>query len=147
MKWRVIFCTGENCVVSHLAPGTHYQLRYALMDSNIVTNYSEIAEFQTAYRDRPGAPTVLKQNKDSLYIAWQKAESDEDSPVLYYLVEYLEAGQEGWQSIQTEGPVCECRISLPYSTCYRARVSAVYRNRDISTPSDEMKIPVHGKQS
>ncbi|GAA6099298.1 uncharacterized protein LOC113547324 isoform X2 [Tachysurus ichikawai] len=71
-----------------------------------------------------------------------RAESDEDSPVLYYLVEYLEAGLEGWQSIQTEGPVCECRIRLPYSTCYRARVSAVYRNGDISTPSDETKVPV-----
>ncbi|KAK2865559.1 hypothetical protein Q7C36_001615 [Tachysurus vachellii] len=142
MKWRVISCTGENCVVSHLAPGTHYQLRYSLMDSNEMTDYSQVTEFQTAYRDRPGAPTVLKPNKDSLYIAWQRAESDEDSPVRYYMVEYLEAGLEGWQSVQTEGPVCECRISLPYSTCYRARVSAVYSNGDISTPSDETKVPV-----
>ncbi|XP_058241016.1 uncharacterized protein LOC131349397 [Hemibagrus wyckioides] len=141
MKCRVISCTGENCVVSGLAPGTRYQLRYAVMDSDEMTDYSEVTEFQTASRDSPGALTVLKPTKDSLYIAWQRAESDEDSPVLYYTVEYLEAGLDGWQSIQTNGPVCECKIALPYSTCYRARVSAVYGEGDISTPS-ETKVPV-----
>ncbi|KAK3507666.1 hypothetical protein QTP70_032600 [Hemibagrus guttatus] len=142
MKWRVISCTGETCVVSGLAPGTLYQLQYTIMDSYEMTDYSEVIEFQTTSRDRPGAPTVLKPTKDSLYIAWQRAETDEDSPVLYYIVEYLEAGLDGWQSIQTDGPVCECKITLPYSTCYRARVSAVYGEGDISTPSEETKIPV-----
>ncbi|XP_026803401.3 uncharacterized protein LOC113547324 [Pangasianodon hypophthalmus] len=141
-KWRVISYSGENCVVSALAPGTHYQLRYAVMESNGMSDYSRITEFQTASRARPGQPTVLKLNKESLYVAWQRAETDEDSLVLYYIVEYLEAGLEGWQSFQTDGPVCECTITLPYSTCYRARVSAVYGHADVSTPSEETKVPV-----
>lgn len=147
IKWRVISCTEENCTISGLVPGTHYQLRYALMNSNSMTDYSRITEFQTASRARPGPPTVLKLNKDSFYIAWQRAESDEDSPVLYYIVEYLEAGLEGWQSIQTDGPMCECTITLPYSTCYKARVSAVYGLGDTSTPSEETKVPVRGKHN
>ncbi|KAM9449768.1 uncharacterized protein Hap1MRO34_022248 isoform 2-T2 [Clarias gariepinus] len=145
-KWRVISCTRESCVVSGLTPGTHYELRYALTDSKGMSNYSGITEFQTVSRVRPGAPTVLKLNKEEICIAWEKAEEDdddEDSLVLYYRVEYLEAGLEGWQSIQTDGPVCECTITLPDSTCYRARVCAVYANGDTSAPSEDSEIPVH----
>lgn len=145
--WRVISFTDENCGISGLTPRTCYQLRFALMDSNSMSDYSSITEFQTAARAIPGAPTMLKQDKESLYIAWQRAEPEEDSPVLSYTVEYLEAGLEGWQSIQTEGPVCEHTITLPYTTCYKARVSAVYGHGDISTPSEETKVPVRGMYS
>ncbi|XP_046699133.1 uncharacterized protein LOC124381480 isoform X2 [Silurus meridionalis] len=141
-KWRVIPCSEENCVVTGLVPGTRYEVRYALMDSNGMSDCSSITQFQTASRHRPGPPTVLKPNKESLYIAWQRAESDEDSPVLCYKVEYLDAGLEGWQSIQTDGPVCECTINLLHSNCYRFRVSAVYGNGDISIPSEETKFHV-----
>ncbi|KAF5897404.1 kelch-like protein 5 isoform X1, partial [Clarias magur] len=144
-EWRDISHTGETCVVSGLRPETHYELRYALMDSKGMSDYSGITEFQTVSRVRPGAPTVLKLNKEEIYIAWQKAEEDdddEDSRVLSYIVEYLEAGLEGWQSIRTDGPVCECTITLPDSTCYKARVCAVYANGDTSAPSEETKVPV-----
>ncbi|XP_046699118.1 uncharacterized protein LOC124381475 isoform X2 [Silurus meridionalis] len=143
VKWRVVVCSEENCVVKGLVPGTRYQVRCALMTSDGMSDYSEIAEFQTVSKHRPGPPEVLKPNKESLYIAWQRAESDEDSPVLCYKVEYLDAGLEGWQSIQTDGPVCECTINLLHSNCYRFRVSAVYGNGDISIPSEETEIPVH----
>ncbi|TSN95709.1 Stonustoxin subunit alpha [Bagarius yarrelli] len=144
IKWEVVSCAIDSCEISALAPGSNYQLRYAVMDSNEMTDYSRVLEIQTASRDRPGAPTVLKLNNDSLYIAWERPETDEDSRVVYYIVEYLEAGLEGWQSFQSDGPVCECRITLPYSTCYKARVSAVYINGDVSPPSKETKISARG---
>lgn len=143
--WSVISCIEENCMVLGLASGTPYQLRYAIMDSDSMTDYSIIIEFQTASRARPGPPTVIKLNKESLYVAWHMAETDDDSPVLFYIVEYLEAGLEGWQPIKMNGSVCECTITLPHTTCYRVRVSAVYGPGDKSAPSEETKVPVRGK--
>ncbi|KAI4871603.1 hypothetical protein NFI96_006466 [Prochilodus magdalenae] len=137
-----ICSTGESCVVWKLTPETQYQLRYAAVYSTSMSNYSRITEFQTLPRARPGQPTVLKQCKDSLTVSWPSAEADEDSPVLRYMVEYKEAGLEGWQSILTEGPECENTITLPYSTCYRVRVSAVYEEGDTSKPNEEIEVPV-----
>ncbi|XP_037389007.1 uncharacterized protein LOC108416895 [Pygocentrus nattereri] len=112
------------------------------MDSNSMSDYSQITEFQTPPRSRPGRPTVLKRNMDSLTVSWLRAEADGDSPVLHYMVEYMEAGLEGWQFILTEGPECECTITHPYSTCYRVRVSAVYEEGDTSKPSEETEVPL-----
>ncbi|XP_072525860.1 cytolytic toxin-alpha-like isoform X2 [Salminus brasiliensis] len=140
--WKTIeiWRTGSTSVVLGIKPETQYQLRYAVMDSNSMSDYSRITEFQTPPRSRPGRPTVLKQNTDSLTVTWQSAEADGDSPVLRYMVEYMEAGLEGWQSVLTEGPECEYTITLPYSTCYRVRVSAVYGEEDTSKPSEETAV-------
>ncbi|KAI4892264.1 hypothetical protein NFI96_006266 [Prochilodus magdalenae] len=144
LKWSNIeICsTEESCVVRKLTPETQYQLRYAVIDSTSISDYSRITEFQTLDRHRPGQPTVLKQCKDSLTVSWPSAETDGDSPVLRYMVEYREAGLEGWQSVLTEGPECEYTKTLPYSTCYRVRVSAVYKEGDTSKPSEETEVPV-----
>ncbi|KAI4877474.1 hypothetical protein NFI96_030848, partial [Prochilodus magdalenae] len=144
LKWSntEICSTEESCVVRKLTPETQYQLRYAVMDSISMSNYSRITEFQTLPRARPGQPTVPKQCKDSLTISWPSPEADGDSPVLRYMVEYKEAGLEGWQSILTEGPECVYTITLLYSTCYRVRVSAVYEEGDTSKPSEEIEVPV-----
>uniref|UniRef100_A0AAY5EDX5 Uncharacterized protein n=1 Tax=Electrophorus electricus TaxID=8005 RepID=A0AAY5EDX5_ELEEL len=138
-KWKSVFCTGENCVVWGLTPAAQYQLRYTVMDYNSLSNYSRIKEFQTLPRARPG-PILLKQTQKSLTVTWRKA--DGDTPVLCYMVEYMEAALEGWQSILTEGPGCECTITVPCSTCYRVRVSAVYVEGDMSRPSEEAEVPV-----
>ncbi|XP_037388882.1 uncharacterized protein si:ch211-281l24.3 isoform X5 [Pygocentrus nattereri] len=142
LKWSDIdvYNTGESVVIRGLTPETQYQLRYAVMDTNSMSDYSRITEFQTLPRARPGRPKVHKQNKDSLTVSWLRAEADEDSPVLHYMVEYMEAGLQGWQLILTEGPECECTVTLPYSTCYRVRVSAVYRGGDNSKPSEQSEV-------
>ncbi|XP_062865177.1 uncharacterized protein si:ch211-281l24.3 [Trichomycterus rosablanca] len=142
LKWRATDCFEENCVISDLVPEFNYQLRYAVIDNDSMSDYSRITEFYTPAKARPGAPTILKQNEESYLIAWQRPETDEDSPVICYEVEYMEPGLKGWQSIQTDGPECECTISLPSSTCYKARISAVYGDKDISSPSEETKAPV-----
>ncbi|XP_072526004.1 uncharacterized protein [Salminus brasiliensis] len=144
VKWSDIDITSteESYVIRGLKPETQYQLRYAVMDSNSMSDFSRITEFQTPPRSRPGRPTVLKQNTDSLTVTWQSAEADGDSPVLRYMVEYMEAGLEGWQSVLTEGPECEYTITLPYSTCYRVRVSAVCGEGDTSKPSEETEVPL-----
>ncbi|XP_076870960.1 uncharacterized protein LOC143521674 isoform X3 [Brachyhypopomus gauderio] len=141
-KWteNVTCSTEDECDIMDLTPETLYQLRYAVLDSNSMSEYSRIIEFQTLRRSRPGQPTVVKQTQKSLTVSWRKA--DGDAPVLHYMVEYMEAGLEDWQSILTEGPECECTITPPYSTCYRVRVSAVYGEGDTSRPSEEMEIPV-----
>ncbi|XP_036439650.1 uncharacterized protein LOC118817074 isoform X2 [Colossoma macropomum] len=145
LKWSNIdICnTEESVVIRGLTPETQYQLRYAVMNSNSMSDYSRITEFQTPSRARPGQPTVHKQCKDSLTVSWQRAEADGDSPVLCYMVEYMEAGLEGWQFILTEGPECEYTITLPYSTCYRVRVSAVYRDGDKSKPSEQTEVSLN----
>ncbi|XP_049328544.1 uncharacterized protein LOC111190427 isoform X3 [Astyanax mexicanus] len=142
LKWRdVDICsTEETSVIRGLKPGTQYHLRYAVMDRNNISDYSRITEFQTLPRARPGQPTVLNQNSDSLTVSWQSPEADGDSPVLHYMVEYMEAGLEGWQSVLTEGPECIYTITHPYSTCYRVRVSAVYGEGDTSEPSEEKEV-------
>ncbi|KAI4880171.1 hypothetical protein NFI96_015534, partial [Prochilodus magdalenae] len=142
LKWSDIdICnTEESVVVTGLTPDTQYQLRYAIMDSTSMSDYSRITEFQTLPRARPGQPKVLKQKKNSLTVSWLRAEADEDSPVRRYMVEYKEAGLEGWQSVLTEGPECEYTITLPYSTCYRVRVSAVYKEGDTSKLSEETEV-------
>ncbi|KAL6467192.1 hypothetical protein MHYP_G00249960 [Metynnis hypsauchen] len=144
MKWSVIDIpsTEESCVIMKLMPATRYQVRYAVMDSNSMSDYSRITAFQTLPRSRPGQPTVHKQNKETLTISWPRAEADGDSLVLHYMVEYKECGVEGWQSILTEGPECECKITHPYSTCYRVRVSTVYEEEDTSKPSEETEVPL-----
>uniref|UniRef100_A0A3B4DCU8 Fibronectin type-III domain-containing protein n=1 Tax=Pygocentrus nattereri TaxID=42514 RepID=A0A3B4DCU8_PYGNA len=147
LKWSDIdvYNTGESVVIRGLTPETQYQLRYAVMDTNSMSDYSRITEFQTLPRARPGRPKVHKQNKDSLTVSWLRAEADEDSPVLHYMVEYMEAGLQGWQLILTEGPECECTVTLPYSTCYRVRVSAVYRGGDNSKPSEQSEVSLDGE--
>ncbi|XP_076874396.1 uncharacterized protein LOC143524655 isoform X2 [Brachyhypopomus gauderio] len=141
MKWKIICCTVENCLVMDITPDTRYQLRYAVMDNNSLSDYSRITQFHTLPRSRPRQPTVVRQTQKSLTVSWGKA--DGDAPVLHHMVEYMEAGLEDWQSILTEGPECECIITPPYSTCYRVRVSAVYGEGDTSRPSEEMGITVY----
>uniref|UniRef100_A0A8C1UJF1 Si:ch211-281l24.3 n=1 Tax=Cyprinus carpio TaxID=7962 RepID=A0A8C1UJF1_CYPCA len=127
-------------VLSGLEQDTEYQLRYAVADNQCMSNFSWIGNFKTASAARPGQPSV-KMNRDAIIVSWLKAESDEDCPVLRYMVEYKEAGLEGWSSVQTQGPECECTLTVPHSTCYRVRVSAVYENIT-SKPSEETPVPV-----
>ncbi|KAI4888456.1 hypothetical protein NFI96_025943 [Prochilodus magdalenae] len=144
MKWSVIdfSSTKDSCVIVKLTPDTQYQLRYAVMESTSMSDYSGIRAIQTLPRARPGKPKVPKHFKDSLTVSWPSPEADGDSPVLRYMVEYMEAGLECWQLILTEGPECEYTITLPYSTCYRVRVSAVYEEGDTSKPSEETDVPL-----
>uniref|UniRef100_A0A9J8BCP9 Uncharacterized protein n=1 Tax=Cyprinus carpio carpio TaxID=630221 RepID=A0A9J8BCP9_CYPCA len=125
-------------VLSGLEQDTEYQLRYAVADNQCMSNFSWIGNFKTASAARPGQPSV-KMNRD--VVTWLKAETDEDCPVLRYMVEYKEAGLEGWSSVQTQGPQCECNLTLPHSTCYSVRVSAVYEDIT-SKPSEETPVPV-----
>ncbi|XP_049319214.1 cytolytic toxin-alpha isoform X2 [Astyanax mexicanus] len=68
-KWKAIeiWRTGSNVVVLGVNPGTHYQLRHAIMNSDSMSDYSRITEFQTLARARPGQPTVMKQKTLSLF--------------------------------------------------------------------------------
>uniref|UniRef100_A0A8B9H0Z6 Fibronectin type-III domain-containing protein n=1 Tax=Astyanax mexicanus TaxID=7994 RepID=A0A8B9H0Z6_ASTMX len=147
LKWSDtdICSVGEGSVIWGLKPNTQYQLRYAVMDSNSMSDYSRITEFQTLPRARPGQPIVLNQNSDCLTVGWQSPEADEDSPVLRYMVEYMEAGLEGWQSVLTKGPESKYIITHPYSTCYRVRVSAVYGEGDTREPSEEKEVTLKSK--
>ncbi|KAI4887323.1 hypothetical protein NFI96_016439 [Prochilodus magdalenae] len=142
MQWKVIEISSntQNCVVLGLKPETQYHLRYAVMDGNSMSDYSRITEFQTLPRARPAQPTVLKQHKDFLTVSWPRAGNHS---LLCYMVEYLEAGLDGWQSILTEVLESECTITCPYSTCHRVRVSAVYGQADTSKPSEETEVPLH----
>ncbi|XP_048015934.1 uncharacterized protein LOC125248250 [Megalobrama amblycephala] len=121
--------------------GHQYQLRYSVIEQDCMSNFSRIMNFQTAVAATPGQPLVNKLNKDTLRVTWLKAETDEDCPVLQYMVEYKEAGLEGWSSVLTQGPQCECTLTVPHSTCYRVRVSAVYEDIT-SKPSEETPVPV-----
>ncbi|KAI4888455.1 hypothetical protein NFI96_025945, partial [Prochilodus magdalenae] len=143
-KWKAmkIYRTETNHVVLGIKPETQYQLRYAVMYANSMSDYSKITEFQTLPRARPGQPAVLKQNMNSLTVSWLSAEAEVDYPVVCYMVEYKKVDLEGWQSILTEGPKCEYTITLPYSTCYRVRVSAVYEDGETSQPSKETEVPL-----
>nr|XP_055053229.1 uncharacterized protein LOC129438509 isoform X2 [Misgurnus anguillicaudatus] len=131
----------EECVISSLKPDTEYQLRYAVCDNNSMSSFSWFIYFQTSSVTRPGRPSVAKLSRDTLRLTWLKAEADEDCPVLQYMVEYREAGLEGWSSVLTQGSECECTLTEPHSTCYRVRVSAVYENIT-SKPSEETSVPV-----
>nr|XP_055053821.1 uncharacterized protein LOC129438952 [Misgurnus anguillicaudatus] len=131
----------EKFVLSDLEPDTGYQLRYAACDNNSMSNFSWIIHFQTSSVTRPGRPSVTKLSRDTLRLTWLKAEADEDCPVLQYMVEYREAGLEGWSSVLTQGSECECTLTEPHSTCYRVRVSAVYEDIT-SKPSEETSVPV-----
>ncbi|XP_056329172.1 uncharacterized protein si:ch211-281l24.3 isoform X3 [Danio aesculapii] len=129
----------ETCLISDLNPGHQYQLRYIFVEQDCMT-FSRITNFQTAVAETPGQPFVDRLSRDSLRVMWQKAEAD--CPVLHYLVEYKEAGLEGWSSVLTQGPECEYILTLPHSTCYRIRVSAVYEEIT-SKPSEETSVPVN----
>nr|XP_055053237.1 uncharacterized protein LOC129438513 isoform X1 [Misgurnus anguillicaudatus] len=131
----------EKFVLSDLEPDTGYQLRYAACDNNSMSNFSWIIHFQTSSVTRPGRPSVTQLSRDTLRLTWLKAEADEDCPVLQYMVEYREAGLEGWSSVLTQGSECECTLTEPHSTCYRVRVSAVYEDIT-SKPSEETSVPV-----
>nr|XP_055053830.1 uncharacterized protein LOC129438959 [Misgurnus anguillicaudatus] len=131
----------EECVISSLKPDTEYQLRYAVCGNNSMSNFSWFIYFKTSSVARPRQPSVTKLSRDTLRLTWLKAEADEDCPVLQYMVEYREAGLEGWSSVLTQGPQCECTLTLPHSTCYRVRVSAVYEDIT-SKPSEETSVPV-----
>ncbi|XP_073719487.1 uncharacterized protein [Misgurnus anguillicaudatus] len=131
----------EECVISSLKPDTEYQLRYAVCDNNSMSSFSWFIYFQTSSVTRPGRPSVTKLSRDTLRLTWLKAEADEDCPVLQYMVEYREAGLEGWSSVLTQGPQCECTLTVPHSTCYSVRVSAVYEDIT-SKPSEETCVPV-----
>nr|XP_055053221.1 uncharacterized protein LOC129438507 isoform X3 [Misgurnus anguillicaudatus] len=143
-KWKNIdpSTPEEPCVLSGLQPDTQYQLRFMVSDNGCLSNFSRITAFQTTYGASPGQPTITKLGRDALKITWLKAEADEDCPVLQYMVEYGEAGLEGWSSVLTQGPQCECTLTVPHSTCYRVRVSAVYGEQDLSKPSEETSVPV-----
>nr|XP_055053257.1 E3 ubiquitin-protein ligase TRIM38-like isoform X2 [Misgurnus anguillicaudatus] len=101
--------------------------------------------FEVQFKARPGRPSVTKLNRNTIRLTWLKAEADEDCPVLQYMVEYREAGLEGWSSVLTQGSECECTLTVPHSTCYRVRVSAAYGEQDLSKPSEETSVPVDGE--
>ncbi|XDV31859.1 hypothetical protein PO909_002803 [Leuciscus waleckii] len=132
--------TREPCMISDLKSGHQYQLRYMFIEQDCM-NFSRIMNFQTVFAATPGQPLVNKLDRDTLRVTWLKVETDEDCPVLRYMVEYKEAGLEGWSSVLTQGPQCECTLTVPHSTCYRVRVSAVYEDVT-SKPSEETPIPV-----
>ncbi|XP_052472419.1 uncharacterized protein LOC128029014 [Carassius gibelio] len=128
--------------ISGLKSDHHYQLRYSVIEQDCMSNFSKMINFQTAAAATPGQPIVEKLNRDTLRIFWLKGKTGEDSPVLRYMVEYKKAGLEGWSSVQTQGPECEYILTVPHSTIYRVRVSAVYGEGDISKPSEETPVPV-----
>ncbi|XP_056612443.1 uncharacterized protein si:ch211-281l24.3 isoform X2 [Triplophysa dalaica] len=129
------------CVLSGLEQDTEYQLRYAVCYNQRMSNFSWIVSLKTSSVARPGQPSVTKLSRDTLRVEWLKAEADEDCPVLHYMVEYKEAGLEGWSSVQTQASQCEYTLTTPHSTCYRVRVSAVYEHIT-SKPSEETSVPV-----
>ncbi|XP_067220518.1 uncharacterized protein [Chanodichthys erythropterus] len=131
----------ETFVISGLTSGKQFQLRYLVIEKGCMSNFSKIMNFHTALAETPGQPFVNKLIRNTLKIVWLKAETDEDFPVLRYMVEYKEAGLEGWSSVLTQGPQCECILTVPHSTCYRVRVSAVYEDVT-SKPSEETPVPV-----
>lgn len=133
----------EPCVISDLKSGHQYQLRYIFIEQNCM-DFSRIMNFQTVVAATPGQPLVNKLDRDTLRVTWLKAEAEEDCPVLQYMVEYKEAGLDGWSSVLTQGPQCECTLTVPHSTCYRVRVSAVYEDIT-SKPSEETPVPVDGE--
>ncbi|XP_039527071.1 uncharacterized protein si:ch211-281l24.3 [Pimephales promelas] len=143
--WKQIFfdtkSVKETFIISGLTPGKRFQLRYSVIENGCMSNFSKIMNFHTALAAIPGQPLVNKLNRNTLRFVWQRAEADEDCPVLQYMVEYKEAGLEGWSSVLTQGPQCECTLTVPYSTCYRVRVSAVYEDVT-SEPSEETPVPV-----
>ncbi|XP_026108722.1 uncharacterized protein LOC113080889 [Carassius auratus] len=130
----------EICMISGLKSGHHYQLRYIFFEQDCM-NLSRIMNFQTVVTATPGKPLVNKLDRDTLRVTWLRAETDEDLPVLQYMVEYKEAGLEGWSSVHTEGSECECTLTVLHSPCYRVRVSAVYEDIT-SKPSEETPVAV-----
>ncbi|ROK72006.1 Neoverrucotoxin subunit alpha [Anabarilius grahami] len=130
----------EPCMISDLKSGHQYQLRYIFIEQDCM-NFSRIMNFQTVVAATPGQPLVNKVDRDTLRVTWLRAEADEGFPVLQYMVEYKEAGLEGWSSVLTQGPQCECTLTVPHSTCYRVRVSAVYEDIT-SKPSVETPVLV-----
>ncbi len=147
--WKqIIFdakCVKEIFVISDLKSAKQYQLRYSVIEQDCMSNFSKMINIKTAFSPIIGRPFVNKLNRNSFRLAWLKAEAEEDCPVLRYMVEYKEAGLEGWSSVLTQGPVCECILTVPLSTCYRVRVSAVYGEGDTSKPSEETPVPVDGE--
>jgi len=133
----------EPCMISDLKSGHQYQLRCMFIEQDCM-NFSRIMNFQAVFAATPGQPLVNKVDRDTLRVTWLRAEADEDCPVLRYMVEYKEAGLEGWSSVLTQGPQCECTLTVPHSTCYRVRVSAVYEDVT-SEPSEETPVPVDGE--
>ncbi|XP_048040601.1 uncharacterized protein LOC125264852 isoform X2 [Megalobrama amblycephala] len=131
----------ETFIISGLTSGKQFQLRYLVIEKGCMSNFSKIMNFHTVLAETPGQPFVNKLIRNTLRIVWLKAETDEDFPVLQYMVEYKEAGLEGWSSVLTQGPQCECTLTVPHSTCYRVRVSAVYEDVT-SKPSVETPVPV-----
>uniref|UniRef100_A0A8C2BHN7 Uncharacterized protein n=1 Tax=Cyprinus carpio TaxID=7962 RepID=A0A8C2BHN7_CYPCA len=142
--WKqIIFDTTsnrENCMISDLKSGHKFQLRYIFVEQDCM-NLSRIINFKTVVTASPGKPLVNKLDRDTLRVTWLRAETDQDFPVLRYMVEYKEAGLEGWSSVQTEGLECECTLTVLHSTCYSVRVSAVYEDIT-SKPSEETPVPV-----
>nr|XP_055053216.1 uncharacterized protein LOC129438506 isoform X1 [Misgurnus anguillicaudatus] len=130
------------CVLSGLKPDTEYQLRYAVIYKQCMSDFSRIIHFKTTLAARPGRPSVTQLSRDTLKLTWLKAEADEDCPVPQYMVEYREAGLVGWSSVLTQGSECECTLTVPHSTCYSVRVSAVYEDIT-SRPSEETSVPVN----
>ncbi|XP_051760354.1 uncharacterized protein LOC127518068 isoform X2 [Ctenopharyngodon idella] len=130
----------EPCMISDLKSGHQYQLRYIFFEQDCM-NFSRIMNFQTVVAAAPGQPLVNKLDRDTFRVTWLRPETDEDCPVLQYMVEYKEAGLEGWSSVFTQRPQCECTLTVPHSTCYRVRVFAVYEDIT-SKPSDETPVPV-----
>ncbi|KAL0175338.1 hypothetical protein M9458_031306, partial [Cirrhinus mrigala] len=124
--------TLKKICISDLKSGHQYQLRYSVVEQDCMSNFSKIMNFKTAVAATPGQPLVNKPDRDTLRLSWLKAETDEDCSVLRYMVEYKEAGLEGWSSVQTQGP--------------EVRVSAVYEDIT-SQPSEETPVPVDERKS
>ncbi|XP_038842957.1 stonustoxin subunit beta-like [Salvelinus namaycush] len=144
--WNVVdtLAPAETCLVPRLKPFALYQIRYSVIEHSGMSDFSKVIEVMTL-RSPPEQLFVNRLDKETVKVTWLQPECDDGASVLHYKVDYKESGLEGWSTMVTEGPECQCIITLNLSTCYRVRVSAVYGEGDTSEPSRETDVPVYGE--
>ncbi|XP_071264444.1 uncharacterized protein [Salvelinus alpinus] len=142
--WNVVdtLAPAGTCLVPGLKPFALYQIRYSVIEHSGMSDFSKVIEVKTL-RSPPEQLFVNRLDKETVKVTWLQPECDDGASVLHYKVDYKEAGLEGWSTMVTEGPECQCIITLNLSTCYRVRVSAVYGEGDTSEPSRETDVPVN----
>ncbi|XP_055766312.1 uncharacterized protein LOC129841973 [Salvelinus fontinalis] len=142
--WNVVdtLAPAGTCLVPRLKPFALYQIRYSVIEHSGMSDFSKVIEVKTL-RSPPVQLFVNRLDKETVKVTWLQPECDDGASVLHYKVDYKEAGLEGWSTMVTEGPECQCIITLNLSTCYRVRVSAVYGEGDTSEPNRETDVPVY----
>ena len=93
---------------------------------------------------KPGTPEVLLED-DSAHLSWSAPRDDGRSPVFDYIIEYKQAGDMRWKSVNSGSKATNYTVSgLQPDREYEFRVSAENK-AGVGSPSGNSRTVQYGK--